>query len=157
MDQVSSSRSFARPRVSVAIDDTPPLAMPSPGRMIDTLTPKTRRVSKLPQAEVTTPSQRIEQDGHCFEGSTTCTVLCMAPVFHKLRIQSTRHLCCFACSAAMRWRWPADAWSMPTRLERDQHLRMQPISEQMGESITIHGSLGPTPSCLLLIACTAAN
>ena len=26
--------------------------MPSPGRMIDTLTPKTRRVSKLPQAEV---------------------------------------------------------------------------------------------------------
>ena len=52
MEQASSSRPFARPRVSVAVDDTPPLAMPSPGRMIDTLTPKTRRVSKLPQAEV---------------------------------------------------------------------------------------------------------
>ena len=52
MSQVSSSRPVARPRVTVMIDDTPPPAMPSPGRMIDTLTPKTRRVSRLPQAEV---------------------------------------------------------------------------------------------------------
>ena len=61
MSQVSPSRPFARPRVSVTIDDTLPPAMPSPGRMIDTLTPKTRRVSRLPHAEVTSLARQYNK------------------------------------------------------------------------------------------------
>ena len=106
--------------------------------MIDTLTPKTRRVSKLPQAEVPTQSQRIEQDALPFRDSATCTVLRTASPFYKCQIQPISHLCRSACSAAMHWRWPANAWSMPTTLERDQHSRMQPISEQMGELIPMY-------------------
>ncbi len=52
MSEASPSRPFARPRVCVALDDAAPPAMPSPGRMIDTLTPKTRKVSRVPHAEV---------------------------------------------------------------------------------------------------------
>ena len=63
MDQASPSRPFARPRVSVAVDETTPPGMPSPGRMIDMLTPKTRRVSKLPQAEVRTQQKNISRCG----------------------------------------------------------------------------------------------
>lgn len=63
MSQVSSSKAFARPCVSVTVDDTPPPAMPSPGRLIDTLTPKTRRVSKLPHAEVAVQNNIIRCRG----------------------------------------------------------------------------------------------